>query len=616
MDDAVVIRLLGAFDVRVGAAPVPVLGRSRVVLAVLALSANRPVSVDRLAECVWEDRTPQRVRGSLQTLIARLRAALGADRIETVPNGYRLRVPEGHVDVLRFQEVVAGAATATPAERAALLREALELWRGEPLADVPSEALQRDVVPGLSEERLVALERLVDLDLAAGAHHAVLAELRGLVTAHPLRERSWQQLMIALYRCGRRAEALESYHQVAAVLGDELGLDPGAELQQLHQAVLRDDPTLAPPDTMPDTAVAPTDPVPLPRQLPADPVGFTGRAAALAALDTARTAVIHGSPGVGKTALAVRWAHRVREHFPDGQLYTDLRGYGPEPPRDPADVAESLLRALGVPGETIPADLDGRAALLRSRLADARVLLLLDNARDSEQVRPLLPGGECRVLVTSRRQLRGLAVRDGAHRLALNELSPDEGVALLRETAGATVVDADPPAAAQTVEQCARLPLALRLVAERACHDAHPSFAALVDLLGDEQGRLDQLDAGEDGSTDVRAVLSWSYQSLQPERAEMFRLIGLYPAPEISVPAAAALAGVDAAAAERLLSGLAEVHLLERRLPDLVRHARPAAQLRGGVRARRRDARCAGRGGGAVAGLVPAHGGERQDSDL
>lgn len=584
--------MLGSFEVRVAGREIVVIGRARVLLAVLALSANRAVPADTLAEYVWGDEPPQRIRGSLQTLVARLRSVLGAEAIETTPQGYRLRVDPDGVDVLRFRRLLdrAGRIDADPgaqpdaAADGEAARLAVALWRGAPLADVDSDALRRDVVPGLEEHRMQAVERRLDAELAAGRHREVLGELRELVDRHPLREALAARLILALHRCGRRAEGLAAYRAVADQLREELGLDPGAELQDLHAAMLRDDPELGAAAGGTDTAAGPPAAAvgggeeAVPRQLPADVRGFTGRAEPLAALDAlaaghgeggpATTITVDGTAGVGKTALAVHWAHRVAERFPDGQLYLDLRGYGPREPAEPTEAAEALLRALGVGGSDLPRDLDARSTLLRSMLAGRRMLLLLDNARDSQQVRPLLPATGCLVLVTSRRQLRGLVARDGAHRVSLDQLGAGPSLELLRAAAGAGAIAADPVAADAVIRLCGGLPLALRLVAERIAGRSGAGLGRLADRLADERTRLAQLDAGEDATTDLSAVISWSYDALDPPAARMFTLLGLHPGDDIGVPAAAALAGPDEPDVSELLERLADLHLLEVRGGD------------------------------------------------
>jgi tetratricopeptide (TPR) repeat protein len=476
----------------------------------------------------------------------------------------------------------------------------LGLWRGRPLADVPSGVLVAGAVPRLTEMRLEALEARVEADLHLGRHREVVAEVRGLAAAEPLRERLAELLMLALYRSGQQASALEAYRQVRRHLVEQIGIEPGPGLRELNQRILRSDRTLLLArqglDAVPEgngkqasrkrpTAAgrpaakvpAPAEPVdpdparpPAPVMLPAAVPGFTGRAReqrALAGLlrrpgGPVLITAIGGPAGVGKTALAVHWARRAAADFPDGQLYVNLRGFGPADPLPPAEALRAFLDALGVPAARLPATLDGRQALYRSLLDGRRMLIVLDNARDPAQVRPLLPATPtAMVLITSRSELAGLVASDGARTLTLDVLSGTEAYQLIAGRLGADRVAAEPEAADELIGLCARLPLALAITAARAV--AHPGFtlAALAAELRDAKGRLDALSTGED-ATDVRAVLSWSYQNLQPPAARMFRLLGLHPGPEITAAAAASLAGTGLAAARRLLRELTRCHLL------------------------------------------------------
>jgi DNA-binding SARP family transcriptional activator len=575
--------VLGAFEVEGAGGPVPVSGRQRVVLAALALEANRPVPVDRLLGYAWGEESPRDVRNALQTLVARLRRRLGAALIETAGDGYLLRVPAGAVDAVRFRELVAAAGQARrdggdPAAELGCLREALALWRGTPLYDVPSDTLRAEAVPGLREIWFTALERRLDLDLDAGRHREIIGELRDLTADYPLREELWRQLMLALYRSGRRAEALEAYRAVSRGVRGQLGLDVGRDLADLHQAILAADASLVQPATTP--AQAPS----APRQLPSDLPDFTGRAADLAGLDGLAARVleeaagtggqrpivisaIDGTAGVGKTALAVHWAHRIEHLFPDGQLFLNLRGYGPERPVDPLDALEHMLRSLGVPAARVPDGVDARSALLRSELTGRRMLIVLDNARDSDHVRPLLPGGDCLVLVTSRRRLGGLSAREGARHLSVDVPPPPDAVALFAGVVGADRVAAEPAAAAALVELCARLPLAVRLAAEQAVR--HPSWP-LKDLLAELAGRRDRLAAlalDDSADADLRTVFAWSYEALDPDAAHVFRALGLHPGCDTGVPAAAALAEFAPDRAATALARLVDASLVQERRP-------------------------------------------------
>jgi DNA-binding SARP family transcriptional activator/tetratricopeptide (TPR) repeat protein len=599
--------LLGPLVVRAGGAPVMVsAGKQRVLLAALLLRANEVVGAGELAEAVWEGRPPETSRVTLQNYVKRLRQALGPlgyERIVTRPAGYVIEVMPGELDVIRFSELQAGAGRAARAGAwevaSARLGEALGLWRGRPLADVPSGVLVAGAVPRLAEMRLEALEARVEADLALGRHREVVAEVRALAVAEPLRERLAELLMLALYRSGQQASALEAYRRVRRHLVEQVGIEPGPGLRELNQRILRSDPALRltppGPGTVPASRArqaagkrpvpggptvqvpAPAGPaepdrarMPAPVMLPAAVPGFTGRAQELRALSgllrrpggPVLITAIGGTAGVGKTALAVHWARRVAAEFPDGQLYVNLRGFGPADPLPPAEALRAFLDALGVPAARIPATLDGRQALYRGLLDGRRMLIVLDNARDPAQVRPLVPATPTTmVLITSRSELASLVVTHGATAISLDVLTVAEAREMLTERLGAGRVAAEPEAADELIGLCARLPLALAITAARAV--AHPGFslAALAAELRDARGRLDALSTGED-ATDVRAVLSWSYQSLQPPAARMFRLLGLHPGPEITAAAAASLAGTPVPETRRLLRELTRCHLL------------------------------------------------------
>jgi DNA-binding SARP family transcriptional activator len=602
--------LLGPLVVRAGGSRVTVsAGKQRVLLAALLLRANEVVGAGELAQAVWQGQPPETARVTLQNYVKRLRQALGPlgyQRIVTRPAGYLIEVMPGELDVTRFTELQAAAVSAARAGAwdvvSVKLSEALGLWRGRPLADVPSGVLVAGAVPRLTEMRLEALEARVEADLYLGRHREVVAEVRGLAAAEPLRERLAELLMLALYRSGQQASALEAYRQVRRHLVEQIGIEPGPGLRELNQRILRSDRTLllapsvgggvpAPaghgqqagrkrssPTGRPAAQVpAPAEPVEpdqarlrAPVMLPATVPGFTGRARELRALSgllrrpdwPVLITAIGGPAGVGKTALAVHWARRAAADFPDGQLYVNLRGFGPADPLPPAEALRAFLDALGVPAARIPATLDGRQALYRSLLDGRRMLIVLDNARDPAQVRPLLPATPtAMVLITSRSELAGLVASDGARTLTLDVLSGTEAYQLIAARLGEPRVAAEPEAADELIGLCARLPLALAITAARAV--THPGFtlAALTAELRDAKGRLDALSTGED-ATDVRAVLSWSYQSLQPPAARMFRLLGLHPGPEITAAAAASLAGTGLAEARRLLRELTRCHLL------------------------------------------------------
>jgi len=559
-------------------------GKQRVLLAVLLLHSNHVVSADVLVEALWGTEPPPSARAAMRNYVKRLRNVLddpGHDLIRSVPGGYLIRVRAGDLDVTRFEELERTGQEAAAAgdwdHAADLLRAALSLWRGEALEDARSEWLAVRELPRLAELRLRALETRIDLDLRLGRCAEAIAELWRLTNVHPLRERLYRLLMLALCQDGRYAEALAVYQSARRVLITELGTEPGPDLRRLHQRILTSDPALAGPgprhaalaSVMLSEARGGLLP---PRQLPPAARHFSGRSAELVALrritDEPAGAgwpaiiAVTGAAGVGKTALTLRWAHEVAFRFPDGQLHADLRGYDPGSPVPPAEVLARFLRSLGVPGAEIPADQTERAARFRSLLTGQRVLVVLDNARSAEHVRQLLPATPgCAVVVTSRDSLAGLVVRDGAQRLDLDLLPLTDAVHLLRSLIGGRV-DADPAAAQTLAVECARLPLALCAAAELAAACPAAPLAELVRQLGDRHQRLDLLDGGGDPRTALRAVFSWSYQHLDGDSARALRLLGLHPGIDIEPYAGAALMGTTVAQARRLLTALARAHLI------------------------------------------------------
>jgi DNA-binding SARP family transcriptional activator/Tfp pilus assembly protein PilF len=524
-------------------------GRQRRILAALLLQPNRVVTLSRLVEVAWDDDPPATARRQMQNRVAALRATLTREGgfIDTLGSGYLLRVGPGELDALVFADLAErGRATGDPR----LLREALALWRGPALAGLTGAVLAGEAAT-LEEHRLAAWEECVDLELAAGGHARVVADLRELTAAHPLRERLVGQLMVALHRCGRRDEALAAYRALAARLADELGIDPGVQVRRLYEGVLTGDAGTV-----------------RPSQLPADVSGFTGRGADLARLDRLlaagpaagpTTAVLTGTAGVGKTALAVHWAHHVRHRFPDGQLYVNLRGYAQTPPPHPIDALAGFLRALGVPTERVPTEADEAAVMYRQLLAGKRVLVVLDNAAGARQVRPLLPSSRYTMtLVTSRDTLTDL--REG-NRLSLDVLSPAEAVALLTRVLGAERTAAEPDATAQLAKLCAYLPLALRIAAANLA-DGDACITEYTARLG-AGNRLAALEVAGDEQAAVRAAFDLSYAALPTPARRMFRLLGLAPGPDTSVDAAAALAGTGPGEARQLLDRLVAAHLID-----------------------------------------------------
>jgi DNA-binding SARP family transcriptional activator/tetratricopeptide (TPR) repeat protein len=580
----VFVGLLGPLEVRVGDARVEIgSAKHRVLMACLALRPGAPVSVEELAEAIWGEALPQHPQRAVRIHMTRFRAALaraGLDGIvTTTTSGYRLELPAGSVDLGRFRALLEQAACAAgwgaAEEEAWLLCEAVALWRGEPLADVASDVLCRDVVPDLREQRLSALERHYDAEIRCGRASETIPPLTALTSRHPARERLWAALMTALRRTGRRADALQAYHTARRYLADELGIDPGAELQACHTAVLagRAGPGAGAPG--PVTAA-----FPVPRQLPPAPAGFVGRRSALASLDTAiahpdrlqptgaaRILVVSGTAGVGKTTLVAHWARRVVEDFPDGQLWVNLRGYDPGQTVTPGQALRRMLRALGVPDPQAPPDLDDQVGLFRSLMDGRRTLLVFDNARSPEQIRPLLPGGDANlVVVTSRNRLSGLAVSHGAVGFSLDLLTPAEAHDLLTTRIGPDRLAREPRAAREILTLCARLPLALTIAAARAGQHTQSSLQDLAHDLRCAPAGLDPF-TGTDLATEIRAVFSWSYHALSEQAARLFRLLGHHPGPDTSRAAAASLAGLPIESIRASLQELCDAHLLTEHQP-------------------------------------------------
>ncbi|GAA2639317.1 BTAD domain-containing putative transcriptional regulator [Actinomadura fulvescens] len=572
------VELLGPLRVTVAGRAVELpAGRLRALLAVLAMSAGRTVPADRLATAVWGTDARGDPRANVRTNVKRLRRALGDDQLVVArPGGYLLAAEPDHVDALRFGRLLDEAAARDREAERSRLAAALALWRGTPCDGIRSDWLEQTVVPALQERYLTAWERRVELDLASGTQPDP-ARLAELADEHPLRESLWACLLRALASAGRPAEALERYETIRRRLSAELGADPSPELRQVHADLLADG------DAFDGHAV--------PRQLPAAAGGFAGREAALAALNEPMSPItlITGTAGIGKTTLAVQWAHRVADRFPDGQLSIDLRGYDPSGgPVRPAAAIREFLDALGVPPQRIPDTPAAQSGLYRSLLAGRRMLVLLDNARDVGQVVPLLPGTPgCLVIVTSRDQLTGLVMTYGARPFTLGLLAPDEARRLLAARLGQHRIAAEPAAAEEIVRRCDGLPLALAIIAARAAiHPAHP-LAALAAELRDALGAMEN-------AADIRAIFSWSYETLGDAAARLFRLVaGLHPGPDATVAAAASLAGVPASRVRAPLAELTRANLLIEHAPgrytchDLLR-AYAAELCQTGDTARRR----------------------------
>lgn len=568
--------------------------RRQTVLGALLWRPNEVVTRDSLTEAVWW-RPPVAAHANLRGYLTGLRRLLDftgepGPRVQGARGGYRLRVGAGELDLDRFEELAAAGERALGAGRLTVALERFEragqLWRGRALDGLAYGPGLQAKVARLEERRLTVLEQWAQTLLCLGHYERLSTELRGLVAEWPLRERFWAQLMLALHRSGRQAEAHAAYARVRAVLAEELGVDPGSELRRLHERLLRGDPDEAPAvgsaaTAEPTRALAPL-PVHRPRHvpalLPAGVAGFTGRRGELGQLDELLPAAgeptgvvvcaVSGSAGVGKTSLAVRWAHRVAQRFPDGQLYANLRGFDPGGSvMTPEEALHRFLEALGVPPEGIPVDRDARAGLYRSLLADRRILVLLDNARDAEQIRPLLPGAPgSLVLVTSRDRLSSLVAVEGARPLLLDVLSADDARRLLTNRLGAARTAAEPVAVDEIVARCARLPLALAIVAARAATNPRLPLATLAEQLRRPGGRLDAL-TGADAAIDVRAVFSCSYRALSARAARLFRLLGLHPGPDIAIAAVASLAAVPPERVGPLLAELVQAHLVDEHVP-------------------------------------------------
>ena len=637
-----VLGLLGPVEVlspegSLAGLPQPML---RVLVAMLGVMAGRVVPDEALVDGLWGEIWSRGREQNLHTHVYALRRRLAAAEpardispLERSGGGYRLALAETEVDAGLFRLLASHgrqrARAGDSAAAAGLFTQALELWRGPALADVVGlcPRLAGDAA-GLEELRAGVAEERIECALTLGQHWEVAAEGSELVARYPSREHLAGQLMVALWRCGRRGEALAVFDSARRALAAELGLDPGPELVQIQAQVLADDPALAlpgprrvepgtadPGTAHPGTAQAGTaqaggappgaaaagirgadDQVArpaevIPRQLPAGAGFFAARDGELKALDelldqpgdqngpgAVVVTAVGGMAGVGKTALAVHWARRIADRFPDGQLYVDLRGFDPEGAPVTAKVVTGwFLAALGVPAPAIPADAQARAGLYRSVLASRRVLIVLDNARDAAQVRPLLAGGPgCLAVVTSRASLTGLATTSGARLLRLGPLDEQDAMRVLEARLGRERVATEPAAAAGLIRLCAGLPLALAVLAARAAEAPELPLAALAEALTSESGRLDALDSSDE-ATSVRAVFSWSYRQLSEAAAGMFGLLGLHCGPDVSVPAAASLAGVPATAAQAALTELAHATLVTEHRPgryvlhDLVR---------------------------------------------
>jgi tetratricopeptide (TPR) repeat protein/transcriptional regulator with XRE-family HTH domain len=620
------VSVLGSLVVRRDGLAVDLTSKmQRGLLGLLALHPHETVSQEEIVDVLWGDHPPRTCTSLVHIYVGELRAMLEPDRqpraraqlLRLARGGYRLDLDNKWLDLAHFDDLAgrAGQAQAAGDLTAAcdLYRRALQCWRGPVLAGERARVRQHPAALAASRRRMGAAVAYADLAMGLEHHDQAAGQLLPLLDDDPLHEGLFARLMLALAGCGEQAQALRLYSDLRARLREELGIDPGIELQEAHRAVLLQEhraaamarsvavpeDEVAGPGTDPPAAIvvgrASTRPVPA--QLPADVAGFAGRTWHVKKLDallagtTGRRpravglVAITGTAGVGKTALSVRWAHRVRDRFPDGQLYINLNGYAATAPIRPVEALARFLDALGVPPEQIPVDTEQAAALYRSLLADTRTLIVLDNASRPDQVRPLLPGGSgCLVLVTSRDRLSGLAARDGAYRLALDVLTAQEAQALLARTLGAGRVRDEAAAAAELARCCAHLPLALRIIAAHLTDRPERSIGDEVAELHRDD-RLNALQVDGDPQSTVRATFDFSYTTLAQDERRLFRLLGLAPGPDITRPAAAAMAGVAVDRAGRLLERLAAAHLISQPAPgryalhDLLRlYAREHAQ--------------------------------------
>jgi DNA-binding SARP family transcriptional activator/tetratricopeptide (TPR) repeat protein len=584
------------------------------------MRANRVISRGELVDAVWGQDPPASAEGGIYTYVAGLRRVIEPNRSLRGPGrvlvssgaGYVLHLVPGQPDAVAFEQGLGRARQLRKAGDAAgavvALDSALSLWRGIAFAGVPGPFAETERVR-LGELHSAAAEERADVLLSLGRHEEVVPDLTAMVADHPLRERMRGLLMIALYRCGRPAEALRVFAEGRRVLAEELGIDPGGDLSRIHQQVLTADPALAVPEgpavvtldgeaagagPAPDGGQRRPRPedrtTPVPAQLPLDAPVFSGRREELSILrallpaapesgeqdsdpstpsgQTVPIAVISGTAGTGKTALAIRFGHQAARRFPGGQLFLNLRGLDPSTtPMEPAEALRFFLDALGVPPHRIPPDTEARSALFRSLLDHKQMLIVLDNVRNVAQVRPLLPGAPgSLVVVTSRNELTGLVAAEGAVLLTLDVLSDAEAYEMLARRLGQDRVAAEPAAADEIIAACARLPLALGIAVGRAAGRPKRPLTELAAELHDARGRLDALEAG-DAVTNVRAVLSWSYDQLSEPAARMFRLLGVHPGPDISLSAAASLAGLPRADAGAALRELARTHMVAEHLP-------------------------------------------------
>jgi DNA-binding SARP family transcriptional activator len=573
-----------------GSTQIPLVRRQqRILLGLLAIEANRLVPVNRLIVLLWGEDAPRQARAILQSRVSELRAALhdpqdDSLRLLSRGGGYMLEVAPESIDIHRFRALVRRAREVRrDADARDFLYDALGLWRGPLLDDGAGDSGYAALRGSFESEWVTSWEELVDIELRLGNHRHIVERAAQLADANPGRERLTGQVMLAMYRCGRSADALSQYDRWRRWLADELGIDPGDEIKTLHLAILRADPALnvdgesghaesgtesagsaAANFEDPDGERTVFEPV-RPHTLPPDIGDFTGRAVEVAALQQFLHAGSHtggavmaiaGPGGVGKTALAVHVAHTMAETFPDGQFYADLRGVHQSRPLEATEVLGRFLRALGISGDALPDTLDERVDLYRNLLAGRRVIVVLDNTADDGQILPLLPGPGSAVIVNGRTRL-GAAV--GAQMLNLDVLDSDEAIQLLARIVGAARVAAESEQSQRLCQQCGCLPLAIRVAAAKLASKPHWRVAKLVRLLADEAQRLDHLTFGH---LDVRATISLGYTGLSRPAQELLCRLADLDVHEISVWLSAAILDVDRNEAEDLLEELFDVQLL------------------------------------------------------
>lgn len=555
------IRLLGTIEARLDDHALTLAGKqTRVLLAVLALSAGRVVSVDRIASALWAEELPANVRASVHTYVGRLRRAVGASWVTRESGGYRLCIEPGQVDLLRFAELQERAETAdSPQQEYEFLTDAASLWAGEPFGAWANEWLETFEMPAWQERYIQMVERRADVDLAAGRAGECVRELQGLVHKYSLRESLWARWLTGLHRSGRTADALTHYEQLRVRISEELGVDPSGELQDIYAELLD---TGQGDEQGKDASTASHGP----RQLPAPVRRFVGRGDQLKVMDAclddrADLLVLHGPAGAGKTSLVVQWAHQIADQFPDGQLWVNLRGYDTGDPVSPADALGMLLQGMGMAAHRIPVDPDERAAAWRGLAGARRILVVLDNARDSDHVRPLLtPGKPSLTLVTSRSQMRSLVTWEAADRVFVGPMDSTESLDLLRQR---TRISDARGALEELADLCGHLPLALAIAAERVGrHDGATIDAVLEPLRRGHDGLAWLRTEGNDSDASLSGILDWTYATLDHQTANVFRLLGSAPSVRFTVDVVAALAGKNTTEVSAVIERLVDRHLV------------------------------------------------------